>query len=328
MQAIAIADSSKQPLNIFQTYESMGYILHKEKKYAEAIPYFEKALHSISESDLYNAEVQKSYDHLSECYEKTGKYDKALSAYKISEKILDTISRKENIKKATELTLNYEFAQKQQIVKDEQQKKNDLAKAKQTGLTIGLILTFILGAVALNGFRNKRKSNILLHQQNQKIESTLSELKSAQAQLIQSEKMASLGELTAGIAHEIQNPLNFVNNFSEVNNELINEMREEIAKKNFDEVDLIAKDIQDNELKINHHGKRADTIVKGMLQHSQSSKGIKEPTDINAMCDEYLKLSYHGLRAKDKNFNADLKTDYDETINKINIFPRILVEYY
>ncbi|MEO8771953.1 MAG: tetratricopeptide repeat protein [Ferruginibacter sp.] len=155
--------------------------------------------------------------------------------------------------------------------------------------------------------------------QKEKADITLSELKAAQAQLIQSEKMASLGELTAGIAHEIQNPLNFVNNFSEVNTELIQELVDEVDKGNLTEVKAIANDIKDNEEKINHHGKRADAIVKGMLQHSRSSNGIKEPTDINALCDEYLRLSYHGLRAKDKLFNATLKTDFDVSIQKINI---------
>jgi signal transduction histidine kinase len=139
---------------------------------------------------------------------------------------------------------------------------------------------------------------------------------------VQSEKMASLGELTAGIAHEIQNPLNFVNNFSEVNKELLAEMNEEIEKGNLEEVKALAKDVIDNEEKINHHGKRADAIVKGMLQHSRSSSGIKEPSDINVLADEYLRLAYHGLRAKDKSFNATMKTDFDETIGKINIVPQ------
>jgi signal transduction histidine kinase len=155
-----------------------------------------------------------------------------------------------------------------------------------------------------------------------RMEAALSELRATQSQLIQSEKMASLGELTAGIAHEIQNPLNFVNNFSEVNTELIGEMKEQIDKGNIDEAKNIANDIADNEEKINHHGKRADAIVKGMLQHSRSSTGVKESTDINALADEYLRLAYHGLRAKDNSFNATMKTDYDKTIGNINIIPQ------
>ncbi len=155
-----------------------------------------------------------------------------------------------------------------------------------------------------------------------RIEMTLSELKATQSQLIQSEKMASLGQLTAGIAHEIQNPLNFVNNFSEVNKELIDEMGEELEKGNLDDAKALAKDIKENEEKIMHHGKRADAIVKGMLQHSRASSSTKEPTDINALADEYLRLAYHGLRAKDKSFNATMKTDFDETIGMINIVPQ------
>src|SRR3954470_21501621 len=162
-------------------------------------------------------------------------------------------------------------------------------------------------------------SNQNLSIANKTLNEALNELKATQTQLVQSEKMASLGELTAGIAHEIQNPLNFVNNFSEVNSELIAEMKDEIDKGNFEEAKLIADDIENNEQKIIHHGKRADAIVKGMLQHSRSSTGQKEPTDINALADEYLRLAYHGLRAKDKSFNATMKTDFNESIGDINI---------
>jgi len=164
------------------------------------------------------------------------------------------------------------------------------------------------------------------------VESTLDELQAAQKQLVQSEKMASLGELTAGIAHEIQNPLNFVTNFSEVNKELIDEMQQEMDKGNIIGAKEISNHIKENEDKILLHGKRADAIVKGMLQHSRPSAGVKEPTEINALAEEYFRLSYHGLRAKDKNFNASLNTDFDKSIGKINIIPqdigRVLLNLY
>ena len=161
-----------------------------------------------------------------------------------------------------------------------------------------------------------------VNRQTAEIRTTLDNLKATQHQLIQSEKMASLGELTAGIAHEIQNPLNFVNNFSDVNAELIDEARQEMDKGNVSEAKKILNDIKENEQKINHHGNRADAIVKGMLQHSRNSSGVKEPTDINALADEYLRLAYHGLRAKNNSFNAITKTDYDNSISKINIIPQ------
>ena len=320
--AIIIADSSNEPLNIYQTYSDYGSILKMQNKFSEALPYYEKAFSVIQKSDLYDNQVGQNYFDLSECYEQTGNYEKALSAYKKSVEIADSVKSKDNIRKATELALNYEFDKKQGLAKADQQKKDAIATARQTALIIGLLLTIALAGIALYAFSNKKKSNVLLKKQKSEIESTLAELKNTQAQLIQAEKMASLGELTAGIAHEIQNPLNFVNNFSEVNNELIEELKTEKQNLNAEAQDEILQDIFSNNEKIAHHGKRADAIVKSMLLHSRKNNGQKEPTDINALCDEYLRLSYHGLRAKDKSFNADFDTNFDATIGPVNIVPQ------
>ena len=179
--------------------------------------------------------------------------------------------------------------------------------------------TAILLEETIEELEQKRKA---IEETNSALTRSLDDLKAAQAQLIQSEKMASLGELTAGIAHEIQNPLNFVNNFSDVSKELLDEMKTELDLGNTADAKEIANDVIKNLEKINHHGKRADAIVKGMLQHSRSSSGVKEPTDINALADEYIRLTYHGLRAKDKSFNATIKTDFDKSIGNINIIPQ------
>jgi two-component system NtrC family sensor kinase len=220
--------------------------------------------------------------------------------------------------------------QAQSMAYNDMQRQKEL-EAENTAFKNRMILYFLgAAAIFLMGlafifWRSKRKEQVakkLLQLQKDQLEQTLDKLKSTQSQLIQSEKMASLGELAAGIAHEIQNPLNFVNNFSEVSNELLDEMNDELDKGDFEEAKAIAGDIKQNLEKINHHGKRADSIVKGMLQHSRSSSGIKEPTDINKLADEYLRLAYHGLRAKDKSFNATMKTDYDETIGTIKIIPQ------
>jgi two-component system, NtrC family, sensor kinase len=318
-KAIEIADSSSQPLNIYQAFSAMGSILRLKGSYAAAIPYFEKAVLLMRGSDMFTVDNGTVYSELSECYEKTANYRKALENYKIATQINDSTRSKNNIQKATELTMNYEFEKKQQVQQAQQKAKDDVARARQLALIMGLVLTLVLAAVAFIGFKNKQKANALLKNQKGEIENTLNLLKSTQSQLIQSEKMASLGELTAGIAHEIQNPLNFINNFSEINTELIEELQNELKAGNKEEAVSIAGNIKENEGKINHHGKRADAIVKGMLQHSQMSTGLKEPVNINALADEYLRLAYHGLRAKDKSFNVTMQTEFDEGLKKIKI---------
>jgi signal transduction histidine kinase/ligand-binding sensor domain-containing protein len=196
------------------------------------------------------------------------------------------------------------------------------AYASYVVLFVGFVFTADRSVRRSIKMRERERSRERELKQAKEIEKAYTELKTTQSQLIQSEKMASLGELTAGIAHEIQNPLNFVNNFSEVNSELIAEMKQELEKGNLEEVKNLANTIDENEKKIISHGKRADGIVKGMLQHSRSGNGKKELANINALADEYLRLAYHGLRAKDKSFNASMKTDFDESIGNINIIPQ------
>ncbi|HET6721545.1 MAG TPA: ATP-binding protein [Chitinophagaceae bacterium] len=208
--------------------------------------------------------------------------------------------------------LMLEEQERQQGIQQEQERYKN--KTQKIALWSAIVIFLIIGFILYRNNYQKQKANKVL-------EKTLSDLRATQSQLIQSEKMASLGELTAGIAHEIQNPLNFVNNFSDVNKELLVEMNEEIEKGNLGDIKILAKDIIENEEKINHHGKRADAIVKGMLQHSRSSSGVKEPTDLNALADEYLRLAYHGLKAKNKSFNAKMQTNFDASIGKIKIVP-------
>ena len=294
--------------------------------------HYNEAQVALSKSEIIapNAKDLKIYLHETryELYKHTGKYKEALESFEQYQ-----IARSEIVgrQKATELAaLSFQNQINQQEQENQKLKEiNNLnaSKLKQRNIIInisiaGVLLLIALAFILWRNNRDKKRTNQRLAIQRDKISATLTDLRSTQSQLIQSEKMASLGELTAGIAHEIQNPLNFVNNFSEVNKEMLAELNEEIDKGNYDDAKSIAKDVIANEQKINHHGKRAGAIVKGMLQHSQKSSGQKEPTDINALCDEYLTLSYHGLRAKDKSFDSDIKTDFDDSIGNINVVPQ------
>lgn len=204
----------------------------------------------------------------------------------------------------------------------EKEKIETQSKIRTYSFLAVLAVLLIIGFILYRNNRQKQKANIVLQEQKDKVESTLHELKSTQSQLIQSEKMASLGELTAGIAHEIQNPLNFVNNFSEVSAELVEEMKEELAVGNSQLAVEIAEDIKQNLEKINHHGKRADAIVKGMLEHSKRDSGQKEPTDLNALADDFLRLTYQSFLAKDPNFKVELQTNLDPDLPRISVIPQ------
>jgi signal transduction histidine kinase len=253
------------------------------------------------------------YESLYRSYQLNQRFDSAFSYLELALVTKDSLYKR-RIKHLSEFqTLNFREQIRLRSLEDEMEKEQTRIR---TYLLIAGLLVLVLVAILL--YRNnqqKQKANLQLQE-------SYSNLRNAQSQLIQSEKMASLGELTAGIAHEIQNPLNFVNNFSEVNSELISELKDAAAKGKLDEVKSIASTLEENERKIVSHGKRADAIVKGMLQHSRKSSGQKEPTDINDLCDEYLRLAYHGLRAKDKSFNAKFETHLDPALPKINVVPQ------
>ena len=250
------------------------------------------------------------YKNLYEVYELSNQTDSGYKYLGLAQQIKDSLnqSRIKSLAEFQKLTLS----EQQRLQDAEKEKVVYQNKVRTYFMLAGIGVLLLLAIIFYRNNRQKQKAKL-------RIEKAYDNLKATQQQLIQSEKMASLGELTAGIAHEIQNPLNFVNNFSEVNKELVDELDEEANKGNLEEVKSIAKDIKDNEEKINHHGKRAEAIVKNMLQHSRTSSGLKEPTDINALADEYLRLSYHGLRAKDKSFNAKFETDFDSSLEKINV---------
>ena len=330
-------------------YQALGDIKMKSRKVEQALAYYQKSLQVAIGKNESRASAY-AYNKLAAFYKGLNEPDSAIF---YSQKCLEesrTIAQKKTIfEAATLLSELYEVRDTKEslrylriadaykdslfgagsieavqvLVRQQEEHQKQIQDArikfqnqlKEYALIAGVAILFIIAFILYRNNRQKQKAKI-------KIEKAYEDLKATQQQLVQSEKMASLGELTAGIAHEIQNPLNFVNNFSDVNKELLVELKDEIKKGNMDEVIAIANNVIDNEGKISHHGRRADAIVKGMLQHSRTSSGQKELTDINALADEYLRLAYHGIRAKDKSFNAKFETDFDNVIGKVNVVPQ------
>jgi two-component system, NtrC family, sensor kinase len=317
-QRIAAAERISEYADIAGGYMSLAYLFRDAKQNDSAIYYAKKAY------DLYRPRffyaVNTSAKLLSTLLEPSDPAE-ALRYLKIAEAAKDSANNIQKMQSAQALV----FKEKERQAELGYERKTYQSKVRQYALLAGIgLLSLVLVGLYRNN-RIKQKANLALEMQKKKVEEMLAELKSTQVQLIQSEKMASLGELTAGIAHEIQNPLNFVNNFSEVNKELVDELRREMSNvksEKHSEIEQVLSDLEQNLEKINHHGKRADGIVKSMLQHSRTSTGQKELTNINALCEEYVRLSYHGYRAKDKSFNAKFELDLDTSLPKINVVPQ------
>jgi signal transduction histidine kinase/Tfp pilus assembly protein PilF len=319
-EALVFSKEKQDWYGTFQACEAIADVHLANGDTKLAIDWLNRAVNAAP-NNAYSR-INGVYKKLSDAYVLIGDYKKGYKNNILYSQTKDSILLYENSEKIAILTNRLDYENRQALQNESHKKIVQLKQAEINRQRVvknfslfGMAVIFVMTVVIFIRFREKKKLN-------SKLQHTLTDLKSTQGQLIQSEKMASLGELTAGIAHEIQNPLNFVNNFSEVSNELIDEMNEEIAKGDLQEAKIIAADVKQNLAKIHHHGKRAEAIVKGMLQHSRSSSGKKEPMDINKLADEYLRLAYHGLRAKDKSFNVKIESDFDTKIDTINIVPQ------
>lgn len=315
--ALALSIEFDDPTGNSQSNMGLAKINLTTKSYTKALAFVKAAEANLPGVPLnFRKEI---YRDVVEVYAGLGDYKNAyLNSLKYAE-LNDTLAATENLEKITKLTNKLEFENKLALQDESHAKIMALKQAQINRERItrniflsGMIIAFIIVIVVFFRFIEKKKLN-------DKLNDTLANLRATQTQLVQAEKMASLGELTAGIAHEIQNPLNFVNNFSEVGRDLINELKEALENDDKEEVQAISDDLLQNLDKINQHGKRAEGIVKGMLQHSRTRTGEKEPVDINKLADEYLRLAYHGLRAKDKSFQSDFRLEADEQLPKVNI---------
>jgi two-component system NtrC family sensor kinase len=319
---LSIAIDDQQMLS--ESYLSAAKLYHNVKQQDSAEFYAQKAF-DVARAGKFEQDVLNAGKVLYAYYDEDSNLPVAYKYFKLAMAAKDSLYSQEKVKQL--LSLDFEEKQRQQEIEAARAEAENKVRIYVLSGVIAVFL--LLAAIFWRNSNQRKKANRLLSKQKKEIEEqrdqtnkALTELQQTQTQLIQREKMASLGELTAGIAHEIQNPLNFVNNFSEVNKEMLLELETEIKNGNTEDALALTTDIIQNEEKINHHGKRADAIVKGMLQHSQSGSGTKELTNINALADEYLRLSYHGLRSKDKRFNAEMVTHFDEKLPQINVIPQ------
>ncbi len=316
-----LAQKENAQTDIMDAYNGIARVYMNEGNADSVIHYAKKSL-TLNLGKIYPAGVLGAISMLSSIYEKKHMADSAFKYLKLTIAINNQLFSRQKEREVQNIAFSEQLNQ-QELLKQQEQNRN---QNRTYALIAVLIIILCIAALQWRNNRHRQKAYNILQQQKQeidtqkaKVEQTLGELRATETQLIHAEKMASLGELTAGIAHEIQNPLNFVNNFAEVNREILEELKEELQAGRITEALSIAGEVQQNEERIQHHGKRADSIVKDMLRHSRTSNGQKDATDINKLADEYLRLAYHGLRAKDKSFNAELTTHFDEGLPQVNI---------
>ena len=316
-KSLQVTNTIKNQSALSSVLLALSEFYQKVNQPDSSIYYAKNAFFEAQKISSKNKEIVAAALQISKLYEKIN-INEAFRYYKIAVETKDNLYGSSSLE-AIQTIVSQEEERKKEIEANQIRYQNQL---KQYALLAGLGVLLLFALFLYHNNQKEKKAKNLLQEQKEKVESTLSQLKATQAQLIQSEKLASLGELTAGIAHEIQNPLNFVNNFAEVSAEMLGEMKEEIKAGNTSEVIALADDLEQNLSKINHHGQRASSIVKGMLEHSRASTGVKEPTDLNALADEFLRLAYHGLRAKDNNFNAAMETHFDHDLPLVSVIPQ------
>jgi two-component system, NtrC family, sensor kinase len=314
-KSIPVSRAGQDNNNLSMTYFEMARVFREVNQRDSSLYYAEQALNLAGKVNNPRIMLDAAL-LLSELYEPVD-LARAFSYYKVAMEARDRVFNEEKMKQIHNLSFTEQLR--------EQQRESDRilyeSRVQNIGLLLGIGVVIIIAFLLYLNSRNRHKANVLLRNQKKELEDTLAELKVTQIQLIQAEKMASLGELTAGIAHEIQNPLNFVNNYSEVNVELIEEIREELDKQNLDEIKYILNDLCENQKKIVNHGKNAEAIVTGMLQHSRRTNSVREATDVNALATEYLRVAYHAMQAKEQSGQITLETRFDADLPKLDIIP-------